>query len=134
MFAVHLQSGIPIYEQLKKTIVENVLLGVLEADQQLPSVRTLSKEVGVNPNTVQKAYQALEAEGIIYSLSGKGNFISPQLSSLPAFRRDAAKKLAAALKEAMLAGLQESDILELVQKAKAEYLSLKRGNPSHDCV
>ena len=126
MFAIHLQGGIPIYEQLKKTIVENVLLGVLEPDQQLPSVRTLSKELGVNPNTVQKAYQALEGDGIIYSLSGKGSFISPKINSLPAFRRDAEKKLTAALKEALLAGIKEGEILELMQKAKTEYLNRKR--------
>lgn len=71
MFTVNLQGGVPIYEQLKRVIVENALLGILEPDEQLPSVRALSRELGVNPNTVQKAYQALESEGVIYSLSRK---------------------------------------------------------------
>ena len=57
MISITLNTGVPIYEQLKKAIIENTLLGILEPDEQLPSVRSLSKELGVNPNTVQKAYQ-----------------------------------------------------------------------------
>jgi len=66
----------PIYEQLYHKIIELVMKGLLKEDDQIPSVRALAKELGVNPNTVQKAYQELERNGIIYSLAGRGNFIA----------------------------------------------------------
>ncbi len=113
MFAINLRSGVPIYEQLKKSIVENALLGILEPDEQLPSVRSLSKELGVNPNTVQKAYQALESEGIIYSLAGKGSFISANLKALPTVKQDVEQKLMAALEEAYIAGFTTEEIRAL---------------------
>lgn len=126
MFTVNLHSGVPIYEQLKRVIVENALLGILEPDEQLPSVRTLSKKLGVNPNTVQKAYQALESEGVIYSLSGKGSFVSPRLELLPAFRREAEEALRTSLREALLAGLDRKRILQMLEECETEYRSRKR--------
>lgn len=127
MFAINLRSGVPIYEQLKKAIIENALLGVLEPDEQLPSVRSLSKELGVNPNTVQKAYQSLESDGIIYSLAGKGSFISTQMSLLPAVRRDVEKKLTSALEEAYMAGLTREEIQRLAEAAEKSYLQKIKG-------
>lgn len=120
MFAINLRSGTPIYEQLRRAIIENALLGVLEPDEQLPSVRALSKELGVNPNTVQKAYQSLESEGIIYSLSGKGSFISPHLEQLPIFRKEAETKLAAAVKEALLMGVEREKIEAIISACETE--------------
>jgi len=76
MLTLDVQSRIPIYEQLKNKIGELILLGVLKPGDQLPSVRVLARDLGVNPNTVSKAYQDLERDGIIYSISGKGSFIS----------------------------------------------------------
>ncbi|MDO5558821.1 MAG: GntR family transcriptional regulator [Oscillospiraceae bacterium] len=76
MITIDLQSRVPIYEQLYKKIVELIIKGVLQEDEQLPSVRTLAKELGVNPNTVAKSYQELERNKIIYSVSGRGSFIS----------------------------------------------------------
>lgn len=127
MFTVNLQGGAPIYEQLKRVIVENALLGILEPDEQLPSVRALSRELGVNPNTVQKAYQALESEGVIYSLSGKGSFISPRLELLPGFRRAAEEKLKESLKEALLAGIEKERIIEMADECETEFKSRKNG-------
>ena len=49
---------------------------MLKPNDQLPSVRILAKDLGVNPNTVSKAYQQLEHDGIIYSLAGRGSFVS----------------------------------------------------------
>ncbi len=76
MFILDLKSRIPIYEQLKNRTLEMIMAGVLEQDSQLPSVRSLAKELGVNPNTIQKAYQDMEKEGIIYSIAGRGSFVS----------------------------------------------------------
>jgi GntR family transcriptional regulator len=76
MFDIDLQSRTPIYEQLYKKVVELIIKGKLKENDQLPSVRNLSKEININPNTVSKAYQELERNKIIYSLSGRGSFVS----------------------------------------------------------
>lgn len=76
MFAVDVQSKIPIFEQLKKQILEFISIGILLPNDKLPSVRTLASQIGVNPNTVSKAYQELEIQGYVYSVKGKGCFIS----------------------------------------------------------
>ncbi len=78
MFSIDLKSRTPIYEQIYSKIVELVVTGNLKENDQLPSVRTLAKDIGVNPNTVTKAYQELERGGIIYSIPGRGSFVSAQ--------------------------------------------------------
>ena len=76
MFEIKTQSRIPIFEQLKGQILEYITAGILQEDEQLPSVRALASQLGINPNTVAKAYQDLEKSGLIYSVAGKGSFIS----------------------------------------------------------
>lgn len=76
MFDIDLMSRIPIYEQLCRKVTELILKGVLKEQDKLPSVRSLAAELGVNPNTVAKAYSLLERDGIIYSLSGRGSFVA----------------------------------------------------------
>lgn len=76
MFIVDLQSKTPIFEQLKKQILEFISIGILLPNDKLPSVRSLASQIGVNPNTVAKAYQELENQGYIYSVKGKGCFIA----------------------------------------------------------
>ena len=58
-------------------IIELIINNVLKLDQQLPSVRVLSADLAINPNTIQKAYRELEHRGYIYSLPGKGSFVKP---------------------------------------------------------
>ena len=82
MFTIDYKSHLPIYEQLVESVKVQVLTGVLQADDPLPSVRQLSGQLGINPNTVQKAYALLEQQGIIYAVPGKGNFISPDTDTL----------------------------------------------------
>lgn len=76
MFSIDLTSRVPIYEQIYNKIVEFAVSGTLKENEQLPSVRNLAKDTGVNPNTVAKAYQELERKGVIYSVPGRGSFIS----------------------------------------------------------
>ena len=66
-----------IYEQIVAGIKELIISKVLRENEQIPSVRELSITLTVNPNTVQKAYKELENTGFIYSIKGKGNFVSP---------------------------------------------------------
>ena len=66
-----------LHEQIEDGIKSLIINKVLEADEQIPSVRELSISLTVNPNTVQKAYKQLEADGFIYSIKGRGNFVAP---------------------------------------------------------
>ncbi|MBQ8697164.1 MAG: GntR family transcriptional regulator [Clostridia bacterium] len=70
------RSRTPIYEQLVCDVKRLIYSGELVADEALPSVRALAGELGINPNTIQRAYGALEAEGVIYSLPARGSFVS----------------------------------------------------------
>ena len=85
-------------------------------NEQLPTVRALAQELGVNPNTVQKAYQMLERDGVIYSVTGRGSFISPDHSPLKQRRSLARDKLVAALEEALDTGIAVEEIHTLVEE------------------
>ncbi len=76
MFDIDLMNRTPIYEQLYRKVIELILKGVLTENEKLPSVRSLATDLGVNPNTVAKAYTLLERDGIIYSLAGRGSFVA----------------------------------------------------------
>ena len=66
----------PIYEQVKDGLRRLMVTGVIREGEKLPSVRTLAGTLAINPNTIQRAYEALEAEGYLYSVPGKGSFVS----------------------------------------------------------
>lgn len=76
MFQIDKFGRTPIYEQVIEQVERLIATGVLKADDQLPSVRTLSSELSVNPNTLQKAYSELERCGVSYSVPGNGRFVS----------------------------------------------------------
>ena len=78
MFVIDPRSKAPIYEQLREQLRWQITMGFLAPDEPLPSVRALSAELGINPNTIQKAYREMEQEGLIYSRPGRGNFVTPQ--------------------------------------------------------
>jgi GntR family transcriptional regulator len=108
LFILDLQSRTPIYEQLYKKIVELIINKTLKAHDQLPSVRVLAKDLGVNPNTVSKAYQQLEHDGFIYSLAGRGSFIANINSN--AAREKALSDFDRCVKEAMNAGFSKEEL------------------------
>jgi GntR family transcriptional regulator len=66
----------PIYEQVKEGIRRLVISGAVGSDEKLPSVRELASKLAINPNTISRAYRELEAEGYIYTVGGKGTFVS----------------------------------------------------------
>lgn len=75
MFKIDIRSSKPIYEQLTEQIKENIIKGYLKPGDIIPSVRKLAAHLGINPNTVSRAYQELERENIIITIRGKGTFI-----------------------------------------------------------
>ena len=75
-------SRIPIYEQIVNEIERYVALGILKEKEQILSIRELASNLGINPNTVKKAYSVLESKNVIVSLSTKGTFISSDVNSI----------------------------------------------------
>ena len=84
---VDLRSRVPIYEQIVNNVKEFVLAGIFMPDEQIPSIRQLTQQLGINPNTIQKAYAELERQGVIYTLAGRGAFISADTNGLADAKR-----------------------------------------------
>ena len=116
MIQIDLQSRVPLYEQLQEQIIRLSMLGILDENQQLPSVRALAREVGVNPNTVAKAYQQLEQQGIIYTVSGRGSFVSPDVLSLQSLRQAALQEVLDAVDKALSRGVSPQQLLDAIRQ------------------
>jgi GntR family transcriptional regulator len=111
---VNLKDRRPIYEQLIDQIVYLVLHGVMQPNEQLPSVRTLAGELAINPNTIQKAYAELERRGITYSVPGRGSFVSPELDVVAEEHRARVLREARVLfEEARALGMRTEDFMPL---------------------
>ena len=67
----------PIYEQVKDGLRRLMVTGAIREGEKLPSVRSMATSLAINPNTIQRAYEALESEGYLYSVPGKGSFAAP---------------------------------------------------------
>ena len=78
MIRLNYRDARPIYEQVKDGLRHLVVTGALQAGDRLPSVRALASSLAINPNTIQRAYEALEREGYLYTVAGKGSFAAPQ--------------------------------------------------------
>lgn len=119
MFSIDLTSRIPIYEQIYDKIVSLVVNGTLKENDQLPSVRSLAKDTGVNPNTVAKAYQELERNGLIYSVPGRGSFIAKFDDT--SFQESAAEQFELAAEEAIRRGLPTDDLKKRIDRIYDKY-------------
>jgi len=118
---VDIKSRVPIYEQIIASVKEAVITGLLSADEPLPSVRSLAGELAINPNTIQKAYSELERQGIVYSVPGKGSFVSSDTEEIEKQHRKLIKaELKKKISEAFKAGLTAENILEIIKKTEEE--------------
>ncbi len=135
MFNIDKQSRKPVYEQLIDQIERLILIGVMQENGTIPSVRTLAVELSINPNTIQKAYNDLEIRGITYSVPGIGRFISKDAKKiLSGISEERLNKLEEELYELALAGIPKEQILEIVEAAfeKAENLTEERIEDKND--
>ncbi len=119
MLQLDLRSGVPICDQIVNGFIRLKALGAVSADEQMPSVRALASRLSVNPNTVQKAYGILETKGIIYSVKGRGSFVSADGSGLQAAFIVAEKNVSEAVRGALEIGLSSDEIIAIVKKAIA---------------
>lgn len=111
------KSNVPIYEQITKQIKEGILSHALAADEMLPSIRQLAKELQISVITTKRAYEELENEGMIYSVPQKGFFVSPsKLEILKEKRLKLIEDTAAQLiKEGKAAGLSLYEIQSMIE-------------------
>lgn len=132
MIQIDLQSRVPLYEQLQEQIIRLSMLGILDKNQQLPSVRALAREVGVNPNTVAKAYQQLEQQGIIYTVSGRGSFVSPDVLSLQSLRQAALQEVLDAVDKALSRGVSPQQLLDAIRQQLDSLSPCNQGGTQDD--
>lgn len=129
LFIVDPSRSEAVYVQIMHEIKRRIARGLLKTDDRLPTVRDLARTLVVNPNTVGKAYQLLETEGVISTRRGSGTFVAsvaPRLS--PALRRERVNKMLDQLfTEAYHMALDEDSLMDAIQKrAKSFRLSVKR--------
>lgn len=107
----------PIYEQIVDQIKEQIMHGKLQADTALPSVRTMAKELKVSALTVKKAYDALDAEGFIITIHGKGSFVAfaTQGLMLEEKKKEVEADLEMAIRKGRSCGMDNQDLIDLFQ-------------------
>jgi len=122
MYQIDNQSRQAVYEQIVQQIEKYVLTGVLAGGDKIPSVRNLSIQLNVNPNTVQRAYTELERGGVIITAPGRGAFVSDGGPALLRERRreTSLAELRILVAELKLAGLEKGQILQTVEEAYQE--------------
>ena len=116
MFDIQLSGKAPIYEQLYSAIAQLISAEQLVPDERLPAVREVAKQLGINPNTVQKAYAMLEQAGLIYSIPAKGSYVAQKTDAAAALRADALKRLETALCAAYKSGITKEETVGIVNE------------------
>ena len=106
MIPINPKSRIPLWEQIRDGLKNQIMLGVWSAGEQLPSVRSLAVELGINPNTIARAFSELEREGLCYSVASRGSFVEDNLEIIKLKRKsEALEKL-----DALLLELKEAEV------------------------
>lgn len=114
---INSSSMIPIYEQIVEQIKAQILNGDLKENENLPSVRTLSKELRISALTVKKAYDSLEQEGFTVTVHGKGTYVAAANKEMmmEEYRREIEEDLTEVIRKAKRYGLPEEDIREMLE-------------------
>lgn len=110
----------PIYEQIIERFEQLILCGALGKDSPMPSVRSLAMELSLNPNTIQRAYQELERAGYIYTIKGKGSFVSATAQAADKKRQEVKKEMCAGIEKALLAGISPNELRQMLEECIEE--------------
>ena len=110
-------SGVPIYQQIAEQIKTDILMGKMKQGEYLPSIRGLAKELKISVITTMKAYELLEAEGLVTAAQGKGFYVNAQDSEM--LREQHLRKVEDALQEAIaaakIAGMSEEELQDMLR-------------------
>lgn len=122
MFEINVKSRKSIFEQVVEGFKELIISGVLKPGDKIPSVRDLSAQLTVNPNTIQKAYRQLDQEGWIYSASGLGSFVAERPEGIPDTKKidELTAQIASLAKQMMFLGLTADEVMDRVAAAIRE--------------
>lgn len=114
---INSSSMVPIYEQIVDQVKSQIISGELKEDDNLPSVRTLSKELRISALTVKKAYDSLEQEGFTVTIHGKGTYVAAANKEMmmEEYRREVEEELTEVIRKAKRYGLSEEDIREMLE-------------------
>ena len=113
MITINYRDPRPIYEQIQTELRRLMLTGVLPPGSRLPSVRELAGQLAINPNTIQRAYRELEADGYILSVAGKGSFVAQVDQLAEQQKKQAADAFRAAAKKLRQLGLTQAQLAQL---------------------
>ena len=106
----------PIYEQVRDGLRKLMVTGVMQEGEKLPSVRALAANLAINPNTIQKAYEALEAEGYVYSVAGKGSFVAPQTGVDVGHRKQLIEQWHTLTRELLYLGINPEELRRFIEE------------------
>ena len=114
---INSSSMVPIYEQIVDQVKAQIISGELKEDDNLPSVRTLSKELRISALTVKKASDSLEQEGFTVTIHGKGTYVAAANKEMmmEEYRREVEEELTEVIRKAKRYGLSEEDIREMLE-------------------
>ena len=118
MISINFRDSRPIYEQVRDNFRQLILSGALPADHKMPSVRELAASLAINPNTIQRAYRELEAEGYICSVPGRGSFVCERGTAAAARTAELMKKLRELAGELRLLGVPEEELTAALKGGK----------------
>lgn len=121
MIELNRRNGKPIYEQVKDSLRRMILSGAIVTDERLPSVRQLASSLAVNPNTIQRAVEALEKEGYVYSVPGKGSFAAGWDSAGAQRKQELLLKFDALAEELRLLGVTPRELTERYEQREGEH-------------
>ena len=126
MLTLNYRDSRPIYGQIKDGLRRMIVSGALEPDEKLPSVRSMAVDLAINPNTIQRAYAELEAEGFIYSVPGKGSFAAHGADAAqrqeadPTRQAELIRRLRELVAELRYLGLSDQEIISLMNEGVAQ--------------
>ena len=119
MITLNYRDARPIYEQVKDGLRKLIVSGAIADGEKLPSVRQLASQLAINPNTIQRAYNELEAEGYAASVPGKGSFaVRGERARDDARRRELSEKLRETAAELRAMGMSQSEIEALCKEGE----------------
>lgn len=129
MITIDYQDKRPLYEQVKEKLQQLIAREILAKDEKLPSVRALAIELSINPNTIQRAYAELEQSGFIYTVKGRGNFVSGKDAWIDEKKADILDAIKTEIDKAFTLGVEKKEIESIVEDC---YLRAKDKNISND--